>query len=41
MGIAGGGASSNVNVAIPINNYLPVVIGGTLTTGNVGNGPIN
>ena len=41
MGFAGGGSASNVNVAVPINNYMPVVIGGTLKTGNVGNGAIN
>ena len=40
MGIAGGGSASSVNVAVPINNYMPVVIGGTLTTGDVGNGAI-
>ena len=40
MGVAGGGSSSQTNIAVPINNYLPVVIGGTLTTGDVGNGPI-
>ena len=38
---AGGGSSSSVNIAAPINNYMPVVIGGTLSSGNVGNGPIN
>ena len=41
MGVAGGGSSSSTNIAVPINNYMPVVIGGTLTSGDVGNGPIN
>ena len=40
MGVAGGGSASNVNIAAPINNYMPVVIGGTLKSGDVGNGPI-
>ena len=36
------GHANNVQVATPITNYMPVVIGGTLEqNGAVGNGPIN
>ena len=36
------GHASNVQVATPITNYMPVVIGGKLEqNGAVGNGPIN
>uniref|UniRef100_A0A7S3N346 Proteinase inhibitor I42 chagasin domain-containing protein n=1 Tax=Strombidium inclinatum TaxID=197538 RepID=A0A7S3N346_9SPIT len=38
--MAGGHASSS-SVATPITNYTPVVIGGTINSGSVGNGDIN
>ena len=35
-----GGSSSNVNVAAGINNYMPTNIGGSITSGSVGNASI-
>ena len=35
-----GGASSNINIAAGINNYMPAVIGGTIESGSVGNASI-
>ena len=37
----GGGQATSTSVAVPITNYTPVVIGGTINSGSVGNAGIS